>query len=719
MSPGTVSSSTQHGTAFSPQLFSDIGGDGVYRSPIQVGVGSSAVRVTAGGLHSDVSLSINSMSATSLTSEVLTQVVYYDDPFVRVAVQQLDPMHNTPAVWRKVRVSATPSASLAALDSTVATAVCHTATVSAAGVCIVEVEVDAAWFASDGSLSITAGFADSGAADDLGDVVVHARVAVDFGQNIVAHLPARPVQPGESFEVAVYSTFDNLLETFTVDFEVGAGLGIAGFKTAASGSWSGTAANTGQIATLAYLRDGSALSKEGGRPAEHLLTMTVEVDRDFVSGTTGEIFVRWNDTSNVLDEAVVPDDVSMIVGRDVSSSSGSGRVFVEADVLRALFAVSAGSTIINTAVLGGGAISRALSVSGAYESGTVAPLNSGSLSCTGSDDAVFEASCSAITVRSEHSAAAELAQVTIVHPSSGVSGKLRVTVWAPQLPVFMSASINPLRRVAGWFDSRNCSELLFQHSKVFAFTSFWRGAGAAATADFPSTFVADVSQIVRGIVSVADSDVVQVTEAGMVVGVAPGDATLTATLPDGSVVGSVSISVLDKQVGLAGLDVVAVKSISATAATSTGLHTFAPFEVVNMNVELDLGALSHEGDSAHVVVDAVFSDGQRMTLGPELGLELRSSAEGSATFDGGSIISVPFMAASAVGSLIEASWGSVGLGECSSVDGETRLSSVGSGLGFLNVSLPKASAATVTVSGFELGLSPPMLVVPGSAAEAA
>jgi hypothetical protein len=51
----------------------------------------------------------------------------------------------------------------------------------------------------------------------LGDVVVKTRVS----QNMVAHLPAYPVWPGSSFEVPVYGAFEHLLETFTVDFEVG------------------------------------------------------------------------------------------------------------------------------------------------------------------------------------------------------------------------------------------------------------------------------------------------------------------------------------------------------------------------------------------------------------------------------------------------------------------------------------------------------------------
>jgi hypothetical protein len=121
-----------------------------------------------------------------------------------------------------VQVFADPSVVLGHLDATVTTAVCTRTTDADAGLCIVEVPVESAWFVatatedSDRTLSISAIFVD--AVDDvgqLGDVVVKTR------QNMVAHLPAYPVWPGSSFEVPVYGAFEHLFETFTVDFEVG------------------------------------------------------------------------------------------------------------------------------------------------------------------------------------------------------------------------------------------------------------------------------------------------------------------------------------------------------------------------------------------------------------------------------------------------------------------------------------------------------------------
>jgi hypothetical protein len=81
--------------------------------------------------------------------------------------------------------------------------------------------------------------------------------------------------------------------------------------------------------------------------------MTVRVSAaSTLSSSTGTVFVRCNDTSNVLDEAVVPESFSMIV-RHLSTTTGNRLVYIEDDSLRSLYPIVEQATIVNIAVLGG------------------------------------------------------------------------------------------------------------------------------------------------------------------------------------------------------------------------------------------------------------------------------------------------------------------------------------------------------------------------------
>lgn len=160
--------------------------------------------------------------------------MYHDDATVRVAVQVKDALFNVPAVWRTIKIVATPSSALAQAQAgtgngTHANAVSGTCAASNstrdAGTCLVSVELRPEWFAAsakccDGSqlhhLTLMYGFEDSDEMtwSSLGHVSVHPTVddpagayarhrerarRETIGQNIVARLPARPVYIGETY----------------------------------------------------------------------------------------------------------------------------------------------------------------------------------------------------------------------------------------------------------------------------------------------------------------------------------------------------------------------------------------------------------------------------------------------------------------------------------------------------------------------------------------
>ena len=329
----------------------------------------------------------------------------------------------------------------------------------------------------------------------LGRVPLHTRDTVgekmgeDIGENIVAHLPSRPIYPGTTFEVDVYAQFNHLLETFTIDFGVGDAMTIKQFALASGGGWSGTTANTGRIATLSYLRDSSGLTKAGGQEKELLATMKVQVSNDAPVDSLGSVSVIWSDTSNVLDETVAPDDKSMIVGRHGRSRDGSGNVHIEENALRAVFGAAESSALVNTAVLDGKPVTTNLDVVGVHASGAFRNVASSDLVCVSADTKVLLANCQQIQITEEQVTGSPRVEVSVTHARTGLSTAVLLSVWAPTLPIKVSLVDSRLQAVRGWYDSEDC-RLKYQRTAVVAKAVF-------TTSDpWVTVFEADVSDTI-------------------------------------------------------------------------------------------------------------------------------------------------------------------------------------------------------------------------------
>lgn len=140
-------------------------------------------------------------------------------------------------------------------------------------------------------------------------LISHAQATLPFLLRLNGGL--KPSAHSSRFTVEVFANFEYLLETWTVDFSVGVGLQIDGLVDLAPGKgWSGSVANTGSAATLAYLRGTTGLSQNKVTVMEHLVTLHVLVLSDAVAGSTGSVGVSHNYTSNVNGDYVTPDDPS-------------------------------------------------------------------------------------------------------------------------------------------------------------------------------------------------------------------------------------------------------------------------------------------------------------------------------------------------------------------------------------------------------------------------
>ena len=698
-----------------------------YAATAVVGLGKNTFRARVGGETASFSAATRRLAADSLDAVLLSSLVYHDDGAVRVALQAKDELFNSPAVWRRIKVVAAPSAELATLGAGFVHGVCDRSKQGYAdvGACVVIVQLRSAWFdgaVSDEQRTVSLRYGFDGAPDEtwkhLGEVVLQKRPTAVPAQNIVAYLPSRPIYPGSSFDVEIHANFNHLLETFTIDFAVGGTMKISEFILATEGGWSGTTANAGEIATLSYLRDGSALSKDSGQPAELLATMKVVVLDDAPPGVTGAVSVSWNDTSNVLDSTVIPDDTSVIVGRDGVSRSGSGQVHIEEDAPRGIFATAEQAALVNTAVLDGTTISSEIHVFEVRQSGHFEALSPLDLTCTSSDERVLAADCQRALLTPAQRVGSPGVSVTIEHVTDKLSTKVHFAVWAPALPVALNVSDLRLQAVRGWFASDDCRPM-YQRSAVQASAFFSTGSPAVAepTGLLGATFSADVTALVAGRLAVARQPgpaTARIIDGPYVEGLTDGVAEVTVIGGDGQLIGAAQVVVDSTTVSVVALDAKTMKAISIEAAVATDTN-LRPFAALPFNVAIDSGPLGYEGDRTEVVVDAVFADGTRMPLRPSIGLRVSSLQDASVVIEDGKYAVVPYMGSSAAGGLAKAEWAVAGTDECTGPGGPAA-GVLASASVFVNVSLPKALSATITITGAPGAPKQVMFAAPGGPA---
>ena len=704
-------------------------------------LGENSIQVRAGGEHAQTTIRNSKRKAEDLSAAVASRLIYHDDSVVRVAVQARDALYNAPSDWRDVTVVATLTNTLAWVGPDEVEATCTKASPSHkdAGVCIVSVTVPDEWFGglantdSNREATLTYGFGDGARSlwTGLGTVVLHARSTVVPGTNIVAYLPSKPVHPGGVFTVGVYANFEHLLETFTIDFGVDATMKIKQFDLAQDGGWSGTTANTGSIATLSYIRDGSGLTKDAVQEMELLATMQVEVLESTAPGV-GSVSVFWNDTSNVRDETVVPEDSSVLVGRVGSSRTGSGDVHVEANGPQGLFGAAASGALVNTAVLNGDAISSGIDVIAILADGTLSGVDPTALTCTSSDARVIVASdgCDGAKITSQQDQGSPRVSVSVVYTGQQreqLEARVPFAVWAPAVPIQVALDDPVLQAVAGWHSAANCSKL-YQQTRVRSSAAFGTahagGGGGVVAAAGPRnvSFTLDVSShlhegqvSVRGDSNGSASAVARIITGSVVVGESAGAAVVKVVRADGTEIGSADLTVDSQTVRVIGLEAHVVRDLSASVQSTAGNNVAEPFESLAVSVLVDEGPLTYEGDEAEVVVAAHFADGSIMPLDGSMGLVL-STDNVSVVVQGDSHITVPFMGASGAGNLVHAEWvGKHGSGRCTN---DSMAPTIAEGYAFATVSLPTALSATVRIMGYT-GASPALFVVPGDPGAAA
>lgn len=706
----TQITNNEHVSSFVPGLY---GGD---------------ITVAVGRNEKTVSYSEVDASPVKFEAGVIADVsegkkrIYHDGAILQVATRVIDEHGNVPTgTARSITVQATR------LDITT-DSVSSTCTASSngpptnAGICIVRVNLPAQWFTGivEGELNVISYFTDSGPDSsttvELGVVTIIGNIQGNSFNNIVAELPSRPIYPSESFNVPIFANFQYQLQTFTIDFAADTGVTINSFVINPAGGWSGTPANAGNKATLAFIRDPTPLlpaivrtSLDPGN-GELLATMQVSVGSATAPREYG-ITVKWNFTSDILDNTVEPSDISVIYNREGESKTGSANVYVESDSLKDMFLKVDRGTVVNTARLGAGGFSVSIYPIGIFATGRTAVVPGNQLLCIKvgrNREFTVGDLCSEILFDGSETSGGDV-DITAIHFSEGITRSQIVRVLYPDLPLTVVATPSTMRRVKGWTDRSNsdCS-FQFQPSRLSYYARMSNDGSNPA-------FLVDVTnQVPTSAVVLSNSSVAELSSSGRheLKGLMDGVVEVTVTGPGDVELGSTLI-VVDGTVpgaSVIGLDVAVITDLTLSLESIA-----SPFEATGVSMQVEHRSLIQEGETASISAFAILDDGIRLELNPSDGLSVVSTANDSisvATTGDDVEIEVPFMAVSDSGYLVKATWESSKIAGCPDL-------LIATGHANLTVNIPKAFGVRIEINGFDESTVPPMIVPLGDGAAAA
>ncbi|KAA0193765.1 hypothetical protein HAZT_HAZT006098 [Hyalella azteca] len=363
-------------------------------------------------------------------------------------------------------------------------------------------------------------------------------------------VPRAPLHPGNSFYAPVYLHPPGNLPALTLVMKcrVRGGLRLGGVE-ASSGAWNVTVEMQGGkknkatvTAMLANpLPDNETLHSLG---LHEVAAWVMEVPKD---APAGEARITWA-VKYVMDAH----------GQETFPEGNTRRVAAKLVILKddiqAVLPIAKSWSIVNTAVLTGRQVSRAMKVLVVSQAGKVADVTLQS-SCSCTDEAALKVSASCTSVYLDGSEVLGSHNATVVARYGQRTGSAAFTVWMPELPLLLHVDNAKLSQIRGWK-----APLTYPPGHPFV-TKPIEGNEVTMPEDVYGRFIAvdnnsgresyllsrqaqvRVTELVSHSLRVADTGVVQLTDTALT-GIAPGRTEVQVLSPiTGRVIGSREIRV--------------------------------------------------------------------------------------------------------------------------------------------------------------------------------
>ena len=394
------------------------------------------------------------------------------------------------------------------------------------GLCVVNLTLPGSWF--DGLTSPTDVLLIPSLNAIIGDPLrLSLQPATSLPTNLVnqvlVKLPSRDVFWGQSFQIDIYGYSTYAISGFSLTFVLDTVLLVEGVSIDSS-IWSAlTVAEGSTFAISAILATPAVQATLLGNTPTLLFSLLLRPTSPTIDASySANIGAQVQSIANVLEGNIILSSTNTTSGPALFASregvSVVGTVRVIPDQLLAVLPWTAQPELINTAVLNGENISAPVELFAGYASGSVVPY-SGEVNCT-STSAVrvvtLDPSCRYVTLVGSESEGGDGMEVEF--SVGGVTGRLPLRVYYPQLPIMFTTSDTTLNHIQYTLVD-NCT--VYQQATLSALADFVAGSHQLTNASV--TFI--VSPVLR-----STNESVLVTDGSTVQGLKPGMARVCPSL---------------------------------------------------------------------------------------------------------------------------------------------------------------------------------------------
>ena len=445
-----------------------------------------------------------------------------------------------------------------------------------------------------------------------GVVNLHPKTTFSVSNDVVLVLPDKPVHRGEEFAVPLYAYTAYTSTAFSLLCDSSGNLEIV--SAAPNASWTGTTRRSSQqnVGVVALLQ---SPEKASGSIIQRDKLLDVRLKASTATTSTAasaNISCTLHYLSNIRSDVMRPRGLSLPTVFSAVGGS-NGELQIAERVLRGVVVTAERAELVNTAILTGESVASSVSVLAVYSDNTQQYVIASA--CGTSSEALHVSQdCRSVYLDGTETTGGAAAGVWFTFASANRT--LTFRVWSPtnhSAPVDLSLSPQRLGKVSGWQElvGSVCVQQ-YQRSQLQATTQFTFGSGTPMSVSVLHLIASSLQSSNPVVASVSNTT-------GLVQGYSPGTAYITA-FNGQTQLGSVAVVVDDQRVvSPTGLSVAVATSIVLTLPTGQYGRLSRQVAVAGVRQKLDF-----EGVNGSVSAVALFSDGSRLSLSPELGLHIRS-----------------------------------------------------------------------------------------------
>ncbi|XP_051694876.2 transmembrane protein 132D isoform X3 [Oryctolagus cuniculus] len=397
--------------------------------------------------------------------------------------------------------------------------------------------------------------------------------------NVAIHYTPKTVRQGDVLTFPVSVSRNSTQGDFTLRAKVKKGVRIIGVRASSPAVWDvrQSSESTAKYAPAVIVCRKKSAGQEDSMDGPSYEVMQIDIEVEEPSDPPSTQLVTW--------QVEYPGDIT--------SDLGVSKIYVSLKDLSGVIPLAMEAEILNTAILTGKTVAVPVKVVSVAEDGAVAELRE-SVECRSSDEDVVKVSdrCDFVFVNGKEMKGKVGVEVSFTYQH--LSSPLRMTVWAPRLPLHIEVSDTELNQIKGWRvpvvsskrpvrDSeeeedeerrgRGCT-LQYQHAMVRVLTQFVAeaaGPGGHLAHLLGSDWQVDITELVRDFMQVEEPRVATLQGGQILVGQELGMTTLQILSPlSDAILAEKTVTVLDERVTITDLGVQLVTGLSLALQLSPG-----------------------------------------------------------------------------------------------------------------------------------------------------